>query len=63
TLSDGSTYISKKFGKVIAGIATFNEDQAGLTYPVSLAISGTTVTIHCEGLSSKKVCLTLYGTK
>ena len=62
TVTDGETYTSKKFGSVLAGLATFNEDQASLTYPVSLAISGAIVTLHCQGLSDKKICLILYGT-
>jgi len=63
TASDDYTYTSKKFGKVIAVQGTFDEDQATLTYPLSLAISSATVTVHCTGLSSKKICLTLYGAK
>jgi len=63
TFSDGYTYTSKKFGSVLGGLATFNEDTETLTYPVSLAISGGIVTLHCEGVSSKKICLVLYGTK
>ena len=63
TFTDGETYISKKFGKVNAVQATLNEDTTTLTYPVSCAISGGTVTIHCEGVTDKKVCLTLYGLK
>jgi len=61
TFSDGETYVSKKFGAIVAAQATLNQDTGALTYPVSLAISGGTVTIHCEGVSDKKVCLTLYG--
>lgn len=63
TVTDGETYISKKFGTVVAVTATLNEDVTTLTYPVSCAISGGTVTLHCEGLSDKKVCLALYGHK
>jgi len=63
TVTDGETYISKKFGTVVAVQATFNEDQGSLTYPISCAISSGTVTLHCEGLSDQKVCLTLHGHK
>ena len=63
TFTDGETYTSKKFGKVNAVQATLNEDTATLTYPVSCAISGAIVTIHCEGVTDKKVCLTLYGNR
>lgn len=63
TVSDGETYVSRKFAKVIGATATLMEDTLTLTYPVSLALSGGTVTLHCEGLSDKKVCLTVYGRK
>lgn len=63
TASDDYTYTSKKFGKVIAGLATFNNDQASLSIPLSISISSSTVTLHCTGLSADTVCLTLYGTK
>ena len=63
TASDTNTYVSKKFGKVRAGLATLNEDAGALSIPISLGISNGTVTINCTGLSSKKVLLTLYGNK
>lgn len=63
TATDTNTYASKKFGKVRAVQATIMEDAATLSLPLSCAVSGTTVTINCTGLSSKKVCLTLYGAK
>jgi len=63
TATDANTYISKKFGKVIAAQATIMEDTTTLSIPLSLGISGATVTINCTGLSAKKVCLTLYGSK
>ena len=63
TVTDGETYTSKKFSTVLGGTATFNEDQGSLTYPISLAISGGIVTLHCEGLSDKKICLVLFGRK
>jgi len=63
TASDTNTYVSKKFGKVTAAQATLMEDTATLSLPLSLAISTATVTINCTGLSSQKVCLTLYGNK
>ena len=63
TASDGNTYTSKKFGTVRAAHATLNEDTASLTYPVSCAISGGVVTLHCEGLSAKKIFLTCVGRK
>jgi hypothetical protein len=63
TFTDGETYVSRKFATVTGLQATLNEDTTTLTYPVSCAVSSATVTIHCEGVTDKKVCLTLYGTK
>lgn len=63
TASDTNIYTSKKFGKVTAAQATLMEDTAALSIPLSLAISGAVVTINCTGLSSQKVCMTLYGSK
>ena len=61
TATDAETYISKKFGSVDAVQATIMEDTGALSIPLSCAISGATVTIHCTGLSDFKICLTLYG--
>ena len=63
TVTDAETYISRKFSTVRAVQATFNEDTTTLTYPLSCDVSAGTVTINCEGVSDKKVCLTLYGRK
>ena len=63
TATDTNTYISKKFGTVTAATASLMEDTATLSIPLSLAISGATVTINCTGLSTQLVCLTLYGRK
>ncbi len=61
TASDTNTYVSRKFGTVRAVQATIMEDAATLSLPLSCDVSGGTVTINCTGLSSLKVCLTLYG--
>jgi len=63
TASNANTYVSKKFGVVKGAQATIFEDAGTVTYPVSCAVSGATVTLHCDELSSQKVCLTLYGRK
>ncbi len=64
TFTDGQTYVSRKFATVLSAQATFNEDTGSLTYPVSCAVSASTVTLHCEGVAAGlKVCLTLYGRK
>lgn len=65
--SHANTYISKKFGKVLAGHATLMEDAGTLSEPISLGISSATVTFYCSGtatkLTAKKFCVTLYGNK
>lgn len=63
TFSDANTYASKKFLSVKSAQATFNEDTGAQTTPISPAISGNTVTLHCSGASAKLCCLTLYGNK
>ena len=63
TFTNGETYVSKKFGVVRAVQATLMEDTTTLTYPVSCAASGGTVTLTCDGVTDKLVCLTLYGDK
>ena len=63
TFSDEETYVSRKFSTIQAVQATLNEDTETLTYPVSCDISGGTVTLNCEGVTDKKVCLVIYGRK
>lgn len=64
TATDGETYVSRKFASVLGGQATIYEDAGTLVLvPLSIAVSGGTVTIHGTGLSDLKVCLTLYGRK
>jgi len=60
---DTETYVSKKFSTVTAVQATLNEDTGSLSFPLSIGISGSTVTLNCIGLSGDTVCLTLYGRK
>lgn len=62
TADDTNTYTSKKFGTVRAVQATIMEDTTTLSIPLSIDVSGAGITINCAGLSSKKVCVTLYGT-
>ena len=63
TATDTETYVSKKFGKVRGVQATFMEDMATISLPLSCDVSGATVTINCTGVTDKLVCLTLYGDK
>ena len=63
TVTDTETYVSKKFGKVRGLQATFMEDMATISLPLSCDVSGATVTFNCTGVTDKLVCLTLYGDK
>lgn len=63
TVSDGETYVSRKFATVVSVQATVNEDYGLISLPLSCDVSSGTVTINSTGLSDKKVCLTLYGRK
>lgn len=61
TASDTNTFVSEKFGNIEGVQATLMEDTATLSIPLSCVVSANTVTLNCTGLSSQKVCLTLYG--
>ena len=63
TVSDGETYVSRKFGSVSSVNFAFNEDMATLAVVPGFAISGATITFHCTGVTDKLVCVTLYGRK
>ena len=63
TITDNETYKSKKFGSVSAVNFSFNEDMGSLAVVPGFAISGSTITFHCTGVTDKKVCVTLYGRK
>jgi len=63
TVTDGETYVSKKFGTVRAVNFAFNEDMGALAVVPGFAISGGTITFHCTGVTDKKICTTLYGDK
>ena len=63
TATDTETYISKVFSKVRGVQATLMEDTTTLTYPLSCDVSAGTVTINCDGMTDKEVCLTLFGDK
>ena len=60
TATDGETYTSR-LGKIYGVSATFNEDLGATAYPLYVAVSGRTVTIHAEGVTDKKVCLIIKG--
>jgi len=60
TVSDGETYVSKKFGALTAAIATANaDDDAAL----NVTLSGGTATINFASVTDKLITLVLYGRK
>ena len=63
TATNEDTYTCRKFGVVRAVQGTIMEDTTTLSIPLSFDISGAAITINCTGLSAKKVCLTIYGSK
>jgi hypothetical protein len=65
TVTDGETYTSR-LGKIYGVQCTWNEDlteTAGSAYPLNAAFSGRTVTFHCDGITDKKVFVTVFGRK
>ncbi len=59
TASNDETYDAVTLKTVDAAQCTIMEDDPRA---VSVSISGRTVTLRISGLSSKKVCLTCFGT-
>lgn len=60
TVSDGETYVSRKFATITAAQATGNEDVDAY---LNVTYSGATATINYASQTDKLVTLTLYGTK
>lgn len=60
TASDGETYKSKKFNKLLAAIATSNANNDA---DLNVTISGQTATINYAGQTDKAVTLVLFGRK
>lgn len=60
TVSDGETYVSKKFSEIYGAQATGNED---VDAHINVTFSGATATINYASASDKLVTLTLYGKK
>lgn len=58
TLSDGNTYVSKKFSTITAAVASGNEDQDA---HINVTFSGGTATINYASMTTKKVTLVLFG--
>ena len=60
TLSDGETYVSRLSKPLLCQI-TQAEDMGAETNSPSYTISGRTITIYNDGVSDKKLILTVYG--
>jgi len=60
TITDGYTYVSD-LGKPVGCHITSAEDMGNETNSVSYALSGRTFTFHADGVSSKKIFITVYG--
>lgn len=59
-VSDGETYVSRKFAIITEAFACGNEDQNA---HINVEISGGTATINYAAMTDKMVTLTLYGTR
>jgi hypothetical protein len=59
-VTDGETYISKKFGTITAAQATPNEDVDAY---INVTFTGSTATINFAGQTDKLVTLQLFGRK
>lgn len=59
-VTDGETYISKKFGKITGAVASGNEDQDA---HINVTFSGATATINYAAMTDKDITLVLYGRK
>jgi len=60
TVSDGETYVSKKFGTITGAIATGNSD---VDADLNVTFSGGTATVNWAGQTDKLLTLVLYGRK
>ena len=61
TVTDGETYKSGKFKYVETVQATIQEDTTTLSIPLSIAISSSTITVHCTGLLDHKCAFSIRG--
>lgn len=58
TLTDGETYVSRKFDIILGAKASGNENNDA---HINVSFSTKTATINYEGMSDQQVVLTLYG--
>ena len=60
TVSDGETFVSSLSKPEMCQL-TFAEDIATASIPISYSISGRTITIYADGVTDKKMALTVSG--
>ena len=60
TVTDGETYVSRKFGTITAAIATGNSD---VDADLNVEFSGATATINWAGQTDKLLTLVIWGRK
>jgi len=60
TVSDGETYVSKKFASLLAAVATANADDDAA---INVTLSGGTATINFASVTDKLITLVLWGRK
>ena len=59
-VTDGETYISKKFGTILGAVASGNED---VDAHINVTWSGATATINYASQTDKDITLVLWGRK
>ncbi len=57
-VTDGETYVSRKFQTILGAIATGNEDQDA---HINVVFSGSTATINYAAMTDKDITLMLFG--
>jgi len=58
TVSDGETYVSKKFKTILAAIATANADDDA---ELNVTFTGQTATINWASVTDKAATIALWG--
>ena len=58
TVSDGETYVSKKFSTILAAVSTGNADDDA---ELNVTFTGATATLNWAGVTDKAVTLVLWG--
>lgn len=58
TLTDGETYVSRKFATILAAVVSGNEDNDA---HINVTFSDGTATVNYASQTDEKVTLVLYG--